>query len=221
MANSPAVIKKKEYLELSCREVRLMVKLVSLDTDGLEMSEEAGSAAYHYWICKECQKIGLSEILNHPISCKDAISVWVRKLCHLGLRIEIKTLRDVLALEHVWGRSVKTTEFGTEHINPNFEACNGWGCTALRAYWHSVPYSCHNDCEGAGIYVISLAYKIFQHEEWSINDLLAIYENRFELLIKHFRKGEPRPFYNNLDLIESELETYFDLLRNQLRQAKD
>src|SRR3989338_7035528 len=99
---------KKENAGLSCKEAQLVLKVMPFQGNIREMNEEAKSACKHYAQCDGvCIERGLGRITGKTISCQEALELWASKPGPLYLCLDVETLEEMFAVEHVWGRSCK------------------------------------------------------------------------------------------------------------------
>ena len=207
MGNQAAIQKEKERkLELTCDEARLVLKVMDDTLEGISMKTEERAAIRHYINCEECRKVGLAEIRQQTLSCREALEIWAAKPGALWLDPQ-RTLLDQLAVEHVWGRMV--TREGVSFKDPHYGACQASPCTKLRSFWQQSPLCLFYDGEREAVREIPLLIEIFLEEKWPLDRLLKIQEERMNLLLKSLVAQEIPSHdcsqYHNIEDLASEV----------------
>ncbi len=180
---------KKKNTGLSCKEAQLVLKVMPFRENIREMNEEAKSVRKHYAQCDGvCIERGLGRITERNIYCREALEIWASKPGPLYLCIDVETLEEMLAVEHLWGRSCKgfNAYFGTKFHDPHYEACEENPCRALQYYWQHAPLSSHYDGERETAGEIPFLIKVFIDNGWPIDKLLEIQRQRLEMFISAF-----------------------------------
>lgn len=98
-------VQKEALPVLSCNEARIVLKTIPPDKqfESIETLHQR-AALKHYGGCQsECQCVGFSKILDVSLSCKEVLEEWARNDYTIDLW-RSKTVREVLAVEHVVGR---------------------------------------------------------------------------------------------------------------------
>lgn len=220
---------KKNRLELSCREARLVLKVIPLDKKDKDMSSEEESAVAHYLQCGVCTEAGLSEILYRDLSCQEALYVWARKSAHLGLGGGVSTIREWLAVEHVWGRTIMIQDrpdLKSKIPISNFGACDKTPCAALLRYWKSAPLSMFYNGEREAAQVIPFIMDIFIGQKWPLKKLLELQRERISILLDGLVRGklplevELQGHYHRIEDIRQEIEAGVLALQEIILRAK-
>src|SRR3989344_6429646 len=144
----------KEELKLTCREAGLLIRHIHLDKPWKNYSPEEQTAMRHPltyggWTTEsycECKEKGFIGVYGESPSCKEALESWAKNPGPIYLvGSNNLTLKDVLGVEHVWGRWERS-EFGKGY-NSHIGSCENKPCTALMNYWQSTPFSSQYDGE--------------------------------------------------------------------------
>ncbi|MFQ5531890.1 MAG: hypothetical protein ACE5ES_04705, partial [Candidatus Nanoarchaeia archaeon] len=132
----------RSKIELTCREAGLILKHIPLDKPYGEYTAEEKAAISHPMTyddflqrdnceCKDRGFLGIIRSLPHI----DVLETWARNPGALYFNAE--TLREIIAVEHVWGRWVPVIDKkGTlQRYSTNVDGCEDEVCSALRNYW--------------------------------------------------------------------------------------
>ncbi|OGZ98873.1 MAG: hypothetical protein A3C07_04745 [Candidatus Sungbacteria bacterium RIFCSPHIGHO2_02_FULL_47_11] len=173
-----AVRKDEPKIELSCREAQLLLRTISLDVamgDVEKVSDEQRAAMVHASECNDCVKKGFLEILGGPpLDCKHALEIWAGMNLYRGSIGTTPfgyahTLREKLALEHIFGRQLKTDAGAFQGLGLQWWDHNRFGKCDL------VP------CKKTNLFVLGCD---------STRSCGAVYENYHQFLLElFFRKG--------------------------------
>lgn len=224
MENSNTEV-KTEKMKISCREARLILRIIPLQKRAQNMKEEEIAAIKHYLYCKTCRDPGLGEILDEKLSCQEALLVWAEHPGALWLDanpswlISIHTLNELYAVEHVWGKYQWTDiekGFGGENIAT---ACQRYPCVALRTYWQNVSLSLFNDGADGVIEEVPFILRIFLKEKWPLDKLLEIQKKRMSDVLKCIQNREitvSRGHYHEIDELVREVLANFHSLQKIL-----
>ena len=217
-------------IELSCKESQLILRVIPKDKEYREMNEEETAAVDHYCSnqkkqyggCLPCKEVGLSKILSKEISCQEAIETWAKKPGPFYHGNDVQTLTEILALEHIWGRKVPTTEKEREivvmAVHDNIDNCKKKPCTALMSYWRGVPLSLFYDGEKEIAKQIPFTIELFKENELSLENILAIQKKRVGNMLVSLAKGEERfDHYHQRSHSTYELMKHIEVLQNLVK----
>ena len=207
--NSLIQKEEKEEMELTCKEARLVLKVIDINKKRENMIPEEVGAVAHYFCCGECKNLGLNEILAKKITCQEALEIWAAKpgprfLCGTD------TLKEELAVEHIWGRlGTRRLPSGSTVPEPHLGACRKDPCTKLRMYWVNAPLSCAYDGEKETAAQIPFLIRVFLEENWPLEKLLEIQYQRMETLLEGLLVGdvgECRGIYSRIEDLKQEVK---------------
>lgn len=175
---------EKTELKLSCREAKLVLKTMPLDKKYGEMAEQETAAYLHYLRCEECLKRGLAEIIRFQITCQEALEVLAQNPG--PLHWHASTVRERIAAEHVFGRSIKD---GHGYTDQYYGACANRACAPICTLWAHAPLCSHYDGEKELARQIPLTVELFVEAGWPLAKLLAIQRERITTLLAAISKG--------------------------------
>jgi hypothetical protein len=206
---------------LNCREAQLILKVIPLAKSYFDMNKEEFAAVKHYTNCKNCRDQGLAEILDDKLSCQQAILVWARYASALWLDITWGlapfSLYDLYAIEHVWGKYEWQNSMGGHGWNSE-TACHEHACLEFHYYWQSVPMSSSaGDGENGVIHLFPQLFKIFQDQNWPLDDLLSVQKQRIYALLADIKSGNVSispGHYHSIENVMSEMREHIKLLQN-------
>ena len=182
--------------ELSCRESQLILKILPLRKQAKTMKKGEVEAVKHHLYCKPCRDLGLAGILDEKLSCRDALLVWAEQASAMHLdflpnfKVGHKTLIEIYAVEHVWGKYQWKNERGGSGADTS-TACSKRPCQRLYSYWRNVPMS-----TGAGdgadgvIHLMPKLIAVFREEGWPLEPLLKIQNERTRTVLRNLVKGK-------------------------------
>ncbi len=203
------VTKKKQEKEVkfSCREARLVLKVMKTGKEYEVMTSEEKAACRHYASCNSCKKLGLSRIVSWKMSCKEALETWATRPGPLYLGL-VQTVKEQLALEHVWGRLVEGVEDTFWARVGHFEICQvEHTCRRLWQYWKNAGLSMFNDGEGSTAGEIPFLIEVFIDKGFPLKKLLEIQKQRVETLLKAMQNNDPVSVgYGEVGYIVCEIE---------------
>lgn len=212
---------KKEKIELSCRETKLILRVIPLRKNAKDMKEEEIAAVGHYLYCESCRNFGLAEILDTKLPCKDVLLVWAERPGALWLNfgplsVQLETLIEEYAVEHVWGKYQWKNKMGGYGYD-NFTACRKQSCQALRSYWYDVPMStmAGDGAEGV-IHELPFFLEIFLKEKWPLDRFFEIQRKRMRQVIKDIKSGNisvSQNHYHSTDELAQEVQANIDALQ--------
>ncbi len=218
-------------LNLSCRESQLLLRVIPLDKKYSEMNPEEQAAVAHYCTnnggnyggCLPCKKSGLSKIISREISCKEAIEIWATKPGPFYLGSEVETIREITALEHVWGRRIPRTEEEKESYKTvwedNVEACKNKPCESLMYYWMQAPLSLFYDGEKETSKQIPFLINVFKEEGWPLDNLLDIQRDRIYAVLDSITKGKKMHDYPNINDGINDVINNINVLQELVKKA--
>ena len=213
---------EKTKLELSCREARLILRILPLQKTFETMKQEESSAVKHYAGCKNCRDRGLAQILDTKLTCQSAILRWAENACALWLS-HGETLIDEYAVEHVWGRYQWKNSMGGCGYD-TITACPKRSCQVLHSYWAGVPMS-----SGAGdgpdgvIHLYPLLFDVFLEEKWALDELLVLQKKRVTEVLKNIESGKVTVSsgnYNSTDELMAEVREHIVALQKLAVRAQ-
>lgn len=209
---------EKSKIELLCREAQLILNVIPLRKNMSEMKEEEIASIRHYVYCNDCRDRGLADILDTKFSCKEAILVWAERAGALWLDCSsvfgprIKTLIELYAAEHVWGKYQWKNSRGGFGWEIGGAGCRERSCLNLHSYWARVPIgNSAGDGPGGVIYLFPFLFEIFLKEKWPLEELLAIQKNRIAAVLKDIESGKitvSRGHYNSIDELIEEMREH-------------
>ena len=204
-----------QQIALSCRESQLLLRAISPDKEYSAMTEEEQSAIRHYYsydMCRHCKEIGLTKILSIELSCQEALEKWAEKPGPLYQGSGVTTLREILAVEHVWGKMLATTVDEKERIGlayrNNIDNCKSKACIELMCYWMRAPLSIFYDGGREIAEQIPFLISLFKEEGWSLDKLLQIQTDRINKVLNSIVTGK------NLDNYHSKSDAVYEVRKN-------
>ena len=200
---------------LSCIEARLLLKVISASKLYKDMNETEQAAVDHYVWCKDsCHREGFSTIRGESLTCRKALEIWAAKPGPLWLSGE--TIKEILAVEHVWGRVIQKSGQPASHVN--YGACEQTPCRRLANYWAGAPLCSQYDGDREVAYEIPWIIRIFREQNWPLDNLLKIQRQRVGILLENFAKGEipedDRPSYHKLEHLALEIRNNVEILQD-------
>lgn len=194
--------------KLTHREAELVLEVMNPDKTEGQMSETELLAVAHYVKCTSCQSTGISQIRGQNISCKEAILIWATDPRALFLRSSLKTLKELLAAEHVWGLN-----------RPGFHpgACILPSCEKLAAFWDDIPMDSHLEGSEGPINIFPVLLDIFIQEKWILDELFQIQTNRINILLGNIKSGKitvSMGHYHDISELETELLVHITSLQS-------
>ncbi len=166
-------VAEKGFPAFTCQEARLVLTSTPSNQDvdvALNERHSLKSAAHHYAGCGECQALGMSEITNRILSCREALEVWA------GMKMDFdsipfggaRNIIEVLAQEHIFGRECFTTH---ERLRCKERSCQGVSKReGVIGHGRSLNYT-----------RFPLLIEIFKKEGW---DLSTVFKFQRETLMK-------------------------------------
>lgn len=200
-------------IELTCSEVRLILRVLDIDTPVGGMSEEVRAAFLHYGDiphrCWKCAKLGLAAITGKPLSCQDALAAWASKPNHhLNMFGSFSTMREALACEHVRGWIQR------EEMSHYPEGgCSSIPCTALRELWANAHLSSGYDGQNETAEFFPLIIEGYIREGWPLDKIARLQNKHLITLLKKVRKSSVAW---EQEVAYLELEANIELLPNIL-----
>lgn len=218
---TPAQAEKPE-IELSCREVHLILRVVPLRKNVSEMKKEEIASIKHYIYCKNCRDRGLADILDTKLSCREAILVWAERTSALWLDCSsifgprIETLIELYATEHVWGKYQWKNSMGGSGWEIG-TGCREHSCLNLHSYWASVPMSSSaGDGPDGVIHLFPFLFETFLKEKWQLDELLAVQKKRIVAVLKDIKSGKvtvSSGHYHSIDELMAEMREHVAILQ--------
>ncbi|MBI2625083.1 MAG: hypothetical protein HYW70_02000 [Candidatus Nealsonbacteria bacterium] len=210
-------MKTKQEIKLSCRETRLVLKARDNIDKPLDwmINPEQVSAINHYLVCNGCKRVGLGKILEKQLTCQEALEIWATKPGALYLYSRVTTLKERLAVEHVWGRSVRGALWIGRSKEPiidnHFGACLYRSCRSLMGYWAAAPLSLSYDGWEEAAEEIPFLIDVFTIEDWPLENLLNIQTKRMAYLLEALGKGKIPPdcdgvYHDSADIVREVTE---------------
>lgn len=200
---------KKRWTKLSCKEARLVLRVTDVDKT-IEGSEKRAALA-HYMSCGSCKEVGLSKLCDVNLTCQETLEIWAAKPGPLYLG-KAHTLREQIAVEHVWGRLLGAG------------ACRESPCTQLRLYWARAPLCSHYDGEEEMAAEIPFIIGIFLEENWPLERLLEIQQQRIKTLLSSLATNSIPPecqgSYCSVDDLKHEIIVNMQALQTMLLDLK-
>jgi hypothetical protein len=188
---------------LTHNEAQLVLGVMDLDKLDSEMSENELLAVGHYVRCAECKSLGIAKIKDRNISCKEAVLVCAE---HSGaIFIDQHSLRQQLAIEHIWG---------IDRHRQN--CCLNLSCERLRLFWDQIPMSSHSDGPQGPINLFYTIAQIFKDESWAFDELFVIQKIRFAQLIEDIKNGKitiSTGHYHSIDELVEEAKNHLSCLQ--------
>lgn len=180
------------YETLSCREAELLLRVIPLDKERKDMKPEEVGAVEHYYNlnpgCKPCRERGIRKILQREISCQGALETCANNPGPLYLS-GIRSLKELLAVEHVWGRWIPRDE-GSYHFQ--IESCKEKPCFGLRYFWINTPLSSAYNGEKEVAEEIPFLIKVFRETGWPLENILNIQSRRIEEVLEKLTQERKR-----------------------------
>lgn len=166
---------------LTCREAQLILRVMDIDKPFDRLSDEERAALAHYGdlqpFCVDCHELGLARITGTSLDCRQAIMAWVRRDDHALLQLnQVRSLRDCLAREHVYGRMRAVDGRSVDYLN----SCQFHACRTVAACWHDAHLSAFYDGDRETAMFIPLCLLTFRQEGWPLEDLLKSQAEMFE-----------------------------------------
>lgn len=213
---------KKPKIELSCREAHLILRVIPLRKNVSKMKEEEIASIRHYIYCKDCRDQGLADILDTKLSCKEAILVWAERATALWLdcspvfSLDIKTLIELYAAEHVWGKYQWKKSSGGQGWDIG-TGCREHSCLNLYSYWALVSMSSSaGNGPGGVIHLFPFLFEAFIKEKWPLDELLAVQDKRIAAVLKDIRGRKvtvSSGHYNSTDELMAEMREHVAALQ--------
>jgi len=186
-------------IELTCKEAGLLLKHIPLDKPYNEYTPEEAAALQHPLtyvysspndIC-DCKVGGFIHILGSP-SHQMALETWARN-SGLLLYQNVKTLREIVSLEHVWGIRVpeRDGEGNIEYFRTD-KGCRFEVCSDLRNYWMQAPLSSSYDGGNEMAEEIPLLIRAFIQNKLPLKNLLDIQKDRMIKVLDAIKMGDVR-----------------------------
>lgn len=130
---------------MHCLDAQMQLRDLPLST---RVRDEAHvETLAHYANCVTCRPLGYAAIRRETISCEDAIAVCLQGDCLLFDASRCETLRDLLAHEHVFGRSVvgQQGQLVSARGSPVVTGCGCPVCEQVRNIWFNAKLCSHYD----------------------------------------------------------------------------
>lgn len=161
---------ERPRIELSCREARMLLKTISPETDQSCLNDEQYAAIVHYLPCKECVNIGLSTLTDQQIDCKKALELYASfKFSPWHGIGAAKSLEDLLAIEHIFGRDLETegSYTGLAGRNKPIHPCSNKICVEVRDSHFSIQTR-HS--------ALPFLIELFQKNGFDVTKLLTLHK---------------------------------------------
>lgn len=213
---------------LSCRESRLLLRVLPLRKNVYEMGPEEAAGIRHYLYCKLCRDVGLTDILDKDLTCQEALLVWAEAAEALWLTcapahgISTEMLIESFAVEHVWGK-YKLRNSGTDQGWDFEDACCERPCQSLHTYWLGIPMSTSaGDGPEGVINLMPCLIEIFDREEWPFDELLAIQAARVVKVLGDLRRRKvtvSSAHYHSVGQLTDEISAHIAALHKLANRA--
>jgi len=184
---------KETYL--THREARLVLERLNPDIGTEKISSQDQAAVNHYlpvirgagptegydYLCKECSEAGMADMIDLHLDCKEAIEVFAQMLPlnwvdvvdfrEFWPGVKAGTLRQLVALEHIWGRP---GHYEDDPEYPRLKACDGEICSEVPGISSYSRYT-SNGSRGE---ILSGLIDLFSKKGWPQDQLFELRKKR-------------------------------------------
>lgn len=199
--------------QLSCREARLVLKLMPMDKDQKSFVREEKSAVEHYMVCKACRKQGLAIILGRKFSCQEVLLIWASSPGYITLGQQSCLLHEC-AVEHVEGK-YDFHKGGGQGYNRE-TACEERPCLDLWCYWRETHISIFYNGGNGVIGLFPFLIRTFIEAGWSLKALLDIQERRVHAVLESIESGKisvSQGHYDHMSELRQEVGAHVAILK--------
>lgn len=174
-----------------CATARAILKDAPLDTSILYTSkpeQRLWDAITHYAWCPACRPMGLATICNNEMRCEEAVQVAIagKDLLFTVGNATCRTLKDVMAHEHIYGVTVikegtdgkqifclpKQVAEGTVDPGIDTHPCPCQVCSQVRHIWMSALLHAAYDDGDEAAHGVEWTLGFAEKEGWNIRPLL-------------------------------------------------
>lgn len=174
---------------MDCQAAAALLRRLDLDTEYAHVQDAtACEAICHYAECPTCRPTGLAAIMLPAgrMECSEAIRIALgnSSLLFSFMSSGIRTLREVVAHEHIYG--VHTYRERDGHMidpNPKFggnleQACRERVCSGTRDIWNHAPLCSHYDGDNEVTRGPCEVLKLASDAGWPLDPLIASLRGR-------------------------------------------
>jgi hypothetical protein len=176
-------------MDQTCKGAAVILRTLDLDTEYARLrGTPAGAALAHYADCPACRPAGLAAIMLPAgrMDCHEAIRVALgnSSLLYSFMSSGIKTLREVVAHEHIYGvHTYRERDGQMIDPNPKFggeleKACRELVCSRTRDIWNNAPLCSHYDGDKELERGPYLVLKLASEARWQLEPLVASLRKR-------------------------------------------
>jgi hypothetical protein len=171
-------------IALRCDQAQLLLQTIDLDATSSAASLYTNgqkAAVRHYFSCKKCAQLGMSAIVGVELACQESLLAWA------GVKFGFSsgfvpfgaadTIREAIALEHIFGRWICPDAYGQPVRPPDllvgrFDQCECDPCRKTVAFVELFGGWSLDVANNYQAFLLDLFYSL----RWDLEPLLAVHK---------------------------------------------